>query len=318
MNNLEKRRIASILSGMLFMCSLTAYSQSNTFPSTGNVGIGTTSPKGLLHVSSERDYFVNRTIPGYTEDSQGVNYILLHKAYNGILLEDHHVIGKITGTRGDPGAWNRKLTIEVNTASAYNTDRGSLMCYNEPTRLVTLTYRGVKYLAVEIRHHSTLHSFSFTGYAFNETFQLTYDQDVSNVEAFQSLDPITIQGSLALDTYDTYGYKLAVNGNIRAKEIKVEAGNWPDYVFTPENKRPTLSELEDFVQTNRHLPGIPSASEVKDNGVNLGEMNTALLKKVEELTLYIIEQNKKLEGVIQQNEKQQEKLRKLEELVSNK
>lgn len=107
--------------------------------------------------------------------------------------------------------------------------------------------------------------------------------------------------------------KLSVNGNIRAKEIKVEAGNWPDYVFTLEHKRPTLSELEDFIQKNRHLPGIPSASEVKDNGVNLGEMNTALLKKVEELTLYIIEQNKKLEGVIQQNYKQQEKLRKLEE-----
>ncbi|PWG77875.1 hypothetical protein DDR33_25200, partial [Pararcticibacter amylolyticus] len=81
----------------------------------------------------------------------------------------------------------------------------------------------------------------------------------------------------------------------RAHEIKVETANWPDYVFTPQFQRRPLAELERFVLENNHLPEIPSAREVNDNGISLGEMNAKLLKKIEELTLYLIDQNKTIQ-----------------------
>ncbi len=105
---------------------------------------------------------------------------------------------------------------------------------------------------------------------------------------------ITETGDVCIGTPNTAGYKLSVNGNIRAKEIKVEVANWPDYVFFPAYTPSSLSELEGYIKQNQHLPEIPSAAEVKEKGLNLGDMNVKLLKKVEELTLYIIELEKRM------------------------
>ena len=90
--------------------------------------------------------------------------------------------------------------------------------------------------------------------------------------------------------------KLAVNGVIKAKEVKVtiETVDWPDFVFNTNRKLRSLGELEQFIKANNHLPEIPTEKEVKENGVGLGEMNAKLLQKVEELTLYMIEQQKRI------------------------
>ncbi|MGJ1420763.1 hypothetical protein ACR79T_14165 [Sphingobacterium spiritivorum] len=88
--------------------------------------------------------------------------------------------------------------------------------------------------------------------------------------------------------------KLSVNGNIRTKEIKVEAANWPDYVFKKDYALRSLSELNTYIEEHGHLPDIPKAAEVEKEGVSLGEMNKLLLKKVEELTLYILNQEKRI------------------------
>ena len=93
-------------------------------------------------------------------------------------------------------------------------------------------------------------------------------------------------------------YKLSVAGNIIADKVKVKKstnGAWPDYVFAPSYKLPSLIEVEKFVKQNSHLPEIPSAAEIEKDGQDLGDMNRLLLKKVEELTLYLIEQSKKME-----------------------
>ncbi|MNK17315.1 hypothetical protein D3C87_355020 [compost metagenome] len=89
--------------------------------------------------------------------------------------------------------------------------------------------------------------------------------------------------------------KLSVNGKIRAHEIKVETSNWPDYVFKADYKLPSLMETEQFIKQHGHLPEVPKASEVEADGVSLGEMNKILLKKIEELTLQVIELNKKVD-----------------------
>ena len=95
-------------------------------------------------------------------------------------------------------------------------------------------------------------------------------------------------------------YKLTVNGKILAKEIVVET-NWSDFVFEKDYDLMPLSEVEKYINLHKHLPDVPSASEIKKNGVALGETQSLLLQKIEELTLYTIEMNKQLELLKEQN-----------------
>jgi hypothetical protein len=94
--------------------------------------------------------------------------------------------------------------------------------------------------------------------------------------------------------------KLSVNGKIRAKEVKVEATGWPDYVFATDYRPLTPDELERYISVNKHLPGLPSAKEAEENGVELGKMNKKLLEKIEELTLYMISQQKEIKALKEQ------------------
>ncbi|MFD2904457.1 hypothetical protein [Sphingobacterium anhuiense] len=90
--------------------------------------------------------------------------------------------------------------------------------------------------------------------------------------------------------------KLSVNGNILATEIKIKTNiEVPDYVFDPSYQLPKLAAIEDYVKKHRHLPEIPSAAEIQKEGVDLTQMNLSLLKKVEELTLHLIEKEKEIE-----------------------
>ena len=86
-------------------------------------------------------------------------------------------------------------------------------------------------------------------------------------------------------------YKLEVCGTIRAKEVRVETG-WCDYVFEKDYKLRTVDELDKYINENKHLPGIASANEVETEGLKVGEMNKAMMEKIEELTLYIIQLSK--------------------------
>jgi len=87
---------------------------------------------------------------------------------------------------------------------------------------------------------------------------------------------------------------LSVKGNIRAHQIKVETTNWPDYVFNDDYQVPTLVETEKFIKENGHLPDVPKAEEVEKEGYSLNDMDKILLKKVEELTLILIDKDKQL------------------------
>ena len=94
----------------------------------------------------------------------------------------------------------------------------------------------------------------------------------------------------------TSNYKLAVNGHIIATELKVQVKiAWPDYVFSKAYKLMQLTDLKEYIKTNNHLPEIASSDQVTaENGFDLGKSNIMLLKKIEELTLYLIELNEKI------------------------
>ncbi|AWO00436.1 hypothetical protein DLD77_01295 [Chitinophaga alhagiae] len=365
----------------------------------------------LQVTNNNRDYYVNRAITGETSESIEPTYILLHKAYAGVFLEEHHVMGKITAIRGGVSAWNRKWTVEVNTSAASNQTRGTLITYNETSRLVTLVYNSISYLAAEIGTNSLMGSITFTGYARNEMLTLVTHQQVSNVQPFSNLsdiislngrtvisDPhpsgnlvvigpgadvnagsgnllsnglvvmatttarnatkgaqiefaiprdasgncfgqgriLTVAGDgvmnnltgkmligtrrafnkagggvqwyygddIVIDGTGNVGIgtltpqaKLAVNGDMFAKKVKVTATGWSDFVFDPSYKLPSLYEIERFIKANRHLPDIPTEAEVKEKGIDVGEMNKLLLQKIEEQMLYIIELRKEVDGL---------------------
>lgn len=361
-------------------------------------------------VNNGRYYYINKTIAGQTRDGIGPDYILLHKSYAGVAMSDHFVMGKITAIRGTTGSYNRKWTVEVNTASAYHEDRGTLIAYNEAARLVLLTYNGEKYMAAEINTAALVHNLSFTGYTSAETLLLVTGDQVSNVQEFSNgLDNMVLQGQttikneginstlmvvapaanvnmgnnlaysggLAIKATQTgrnmstgatlefvlpadtdgnnpwgqgrimtvpgnttnghatgkmiigtrrhfnklntghewyYGddividatgnvgigtlnpqAKLAVKGDMHAQKVKVTLTGWSDFVFEPDYKLPSIYEMEQYIKEHKHLPGIPNEAEVKEKGIDVGEMNKLLLQKVEEQMLYIIEMKKQMD-----------------------
>jgi hypothetical protein len=111
-------------------------------------------------------------------------------------------------------------------------------------------------------------------------------------------------GKIAIGTTDPTkigSNSLAVNGDALFVKVKVESyGTWPDYVFHKKYRLLPLSEVEKFIQKNNHLPEVPPATEVEKEGLDVGENQALLLKKIEELTLYIIEQDKRIKRLEEQ------------------
>ncbi|SEE14962.1 hypothetical protein SAMN04487765_1565 [Tenacibaculum sp. MAR_2010_89] len=127
-------------------------------------------------------------------------------------------------------------------------------------------------------------------------FRVTPDASVYAPFNYIDLMALTDKGTVGIGTTDTKGFKLGVNGKIAATEVKIATyTNWSDFVFAKDYNLPTLTEVENHIKTKGHLQNIPSATEVKKHGFFLGEMDAKLLQKIEELTLYTIQQEKKLD-----------------------
>lgn len=144
---------------------------------------------------------------------------------------------------------------------------------------------------------------------YSDTQQPTFEVVSTGADQLFTIEAQTgtsfLKGNLGIGTTSTGSHKLAVEGTIGAREIKVEASGWSDFVFEKDYQLRTIEELEKYIDTNGHLPEIPSAEQVLENGIDLGNMNAKLLQKIEELTLYMIAINK-------QNQAHQERIQQLE------
>lgn len=140
------------------------------------------------------------------------------------------------------------------------------------------------------------------GGAANGVLENTFEIDAANgIDNYETRVRLTTTGNsfinagnVGIGTKNPQN-KLDVNGTIRSKEVKVEIKDWSDFVFKEDYNLPTLLEVENQIKQNGHLENIPNEKEVLKNGINLGEMDAKLLQKIEELTLYIIDLNKKLD-----------------------
>ncbi|MNX82353.1 hypothetical protein D3C86_1140790 [compost metagenome] len=119
------------------------------------------------------------------------------------------------------------------------------------------------------------------------------------------------EGSLELKSGGLQTFKVETNGMIRGRRMKLDLQTWADYVFEPTYQLMPLSEVEAFVKKEKHLPNVPSEQALISEGADVMEMNKILMEKVEELTLYLIQQNKEM---IQQNKNTEELTKQLEAL----
>ncbi len=103
-------------------------------------------------------------------------------------------------------------------------------------------------------------------------------------------------GNMGIGTFPSSNFRLAVNGKIRAKEVIVESG-WADFVFEPGYFLPSLKEVKSHIDHFGHLKGIPTTAEVNENGISLGEINSLLLQKIEEMTLYMIKADERIDAL---------------------
>ena len=257
---------------------------------TGNVGVGTGVPGAKLHIAGNVKIDGNNTL----EFGAGVAGKEVSAGKIGYQSFGTFDALDIVGA-GTTGA-NRKIRFWNEGGAEF---RGSVAVgVTDPLSIYKMD------IADRIRIRSSSAS-STAGIALNNSnnsvvnaFIGTKDLDLvgiyGNVSGWGFLMNTTT-GNVGIGTLNPT-YKLSVLGNIRSTEIVVETG-WADYVFDDKYKLSSLDEVEKFINQHKHLPNIPSAKEIEENGLHVGDVQKRMMEKIEELTLYIIEMKKEIEAL---------------------
>ena len=273
-----------------------------------NVGVGQSVLSGYTKTSSNIVIGYSAASKSGIVDSLSLvsNSIVLgyNAGYNNSLimrpLENTILIGYNTGRSGSSYAKSVKNSIGMGFQALY----GSQFDF---TNSIALGYESGKNIAANLSNVILIGQDAGNGLTASNVVALggtgSYQQDVLiNSVIDKGAFPLQVTGNSLFDgnviigTTDIQGHKLAVDGSILAEKVKIKNSMyWPDYVFEKEYPLPNLVEVESFISENKHLPEIPSANEIAKNGQDLGEMNRLLLQKVEELTLYLIQEHKQLE-----------------------
>jgi len=290
----------SILVILLLLISVIGYAQTNTFPSSGNVGIGTTAPNGLLDIKGQNDSHLIIS-PDNTHVHHIISYRdLVFNSFNGFYFRNSNI-------SGDYGQFSELMKINKNGNVGIGTNNpnhrlhifsgnsgGSGHSYSK----VTLEHSDNAMFSILTPNNKNAY-FGFADSDDNYVGGMQYSH-TSNTMTFRVNNHgndvvINANGNMGIGTTNPTE-KLVVNGKILAEEVKVQTVPASDYVFESDYDLRPIEEVESFIQENKHLPDIPSAEEFKENGVGLGEMGDMLLRKVEELMLYVIELKKENEN----------------------
>jgi hypothetical protein len=289
---------------------------------SGNVGIGITAPQGPLHVYGGNavlwglnvGYGTSPAVITTDDNTKGMSFRIAGTEYFRL-----HNNGNVGIGTTDP---QTKLHIQGGSLGSNVGDQTNLLKLHSGAG----SGGNVSYLDFFTYRHSAGNDWLTASTRIQQTI------DVSK-QAYIEFNPLDMRWGMALGTNSTArlyigdngrvgigttnindaNYKLFVETGIRTRKVKVDISTWADYVFSSSYKLPSLKEVEAFIKKNNHLPDVPSEAEVKKEGLNLGENQALLLKKIEELTLYLIEQNRKIEEQLKINKALNDRLKKLEE-----
>ncbi|QKJ31062.1 hypothetical protein HQ865_15300 [Mucilaginibacter mali] len=275
-----------LLSTISFISKAQTWSGStpgNIYYNSGNVGIGTTSPSSNLTVSGDIAYYASGTYPSLLSNSYS------NTSWHGPRIGFSRYRGTASSpsslASGDFAGWFDFFGYDGTTAQRVGqfvmTVDGTVSTGVVPGKFTIATANA-----------SGTNTIRLTAYA-NDYVTMANNG-----------------GRVGIGT-ESPDAKLAVNGTIHSKEVKVDLTGWPDFVFKPAYKLPSLAEVKTYIDKNQHLPDVPSAQEIAKDGLNIGEMNKLLMKKIEELTLYLIEEHDK-------NQKEIEQLKQQLKAVTNK
>lgn len=274
--------------------------RSEEYNKTGKIGIGNiTNPQAKLHIKAD----VGEVAAMYVEPNSwaaGSSAVVqLGNQYHGLI-----------------GSYDRGL--EFKTQKNYIFYDGNLgIGTTNPIHLFQVAFNGSQFyldnntLTFEAQGGGNCPTIKLIS-SLRNTWNIKHDFTSSSLQ-FRYNDAITglnllNDGTVGIGTLNTSGYKLAVYGKIRTQEVMVEhLDQWYDHVFNENYPLLDIEDLRIYIELNNCLPQIPSEQEVKENGIELAKMNGLLLQKIEELTLYIINQEeriKALEEIMKVNEYQ--------------
>lgn len=310
-----KTPLFTLLFTGIITCS---FSQSNTLPSSGNVGIGTTSPTERLtvngsaridstltvrdsmvvdrdaHIGSDLRVDGNTTLEGS---------LTLNALRDSTLEEDAVLLIDENGTVKSAGSSLRSLVysdsefIPCKDENGGNTTPASPVWLNGPGKLYT-SHHCVPDILVGIDQNNPESKLHISVNADKDTHPLIVDRKITGT---------------------TERYKLMQldhTGLLYAREIKVNLNQlWPDYVFAENYELMPLEELKEYISVNNHLPNVPAAREMEETGINVAQSNVMLMEKVEELTLYMLQMKEQLDAQKKLLDQQQELIIQLQEQV---
>jgi len=288
-----------------FIYSYTKGSQTVTFKPNGNVGIGITNPIEKLHLEGSLllDVYNTEGAENGIFFRQGFNNankynlsILTYDHQNGGVSPDGLTLAGFDGISFSTGSNDRNERMRIH----YNGNVG--IGTTTPNAKLEVIGNGINALRLclsgdinDRTNDSPWYGIGLTNYTslslegIRKTVQLAGYYGLL-LKTGGGLFAMHQNGNVGIGT-DTPDYKLDVLGTIRAQELKVDMQG-ADFVFEEDYQLRPIEEVESFVKENKHLPEIAPAKEMQENGVNQSEMNQKLLQKIEELTLYTIEQQK--------------------------
>ncbi len=286
------------------------HSNSSSFINGGRLGIGTAKPDKLLTLKSNSylgwEYTDEGSGSHHTITGGGTNPMSFtvkpFSANNPIFNFNGHNGTKVTILNGgNVGIGITTPSNPLHIVSSSNHHQLKLQGANGKHSWIQFYPNGTNLLNWQVGANTN-------GFSIYDITNSKYNFTVSN------------SGNVGIGTIKPTA-KLAVNGKIHTKEIRVDLNltDWADFVFYDDYKLPTLTEVENHIIEKGHLKDIPSAKEVAQNGIFLGQMDAKLLQKIEELTLYTIQQEKKiktLEAEKTKTEKLEKEVETLKKLVS--